>query len=436
MKKTLKIFLTFVLVAGFIVASPKVINASSDIKVMLEGEELIFDVPPQIIEGRTLLPLRVIFENLGLEVGWDDKTRTITGTNEDTEIILKLDSVDATVNGAIQTLDVPAKATNGRTLVPVRFIAESLNMNVIWNQEDKAVKISKDDIVEWKYEGYEGSYPHREYERKYVNGNKTEETRYNGKQSLPIRVEVEVEEFNQDLISKIYAVNVSNQKYLGVDVIHFIYNTQTKQIEEEKKHEIGIPKKGETSYLGSYKRYVGSYGLLKEDGKLYLGTVLEGYQEYGRNSFENESFQDEKNKITSKKAINSAIEKYNNYKQKIAKELEEERALNNGIPLKITDKKITYNSIGVPEAHISFKNVSNKTIDALELTIKCYDSYGRVVKESISNRGAFYAISQSRNIIPGSQQGGTWTLNLFRNTTKVEVFVTSVHYTDGTVWKK
>ena len=69
MKKTLKILLTFVLVIGFIAASPKTINASSGIKVLLDGQELKFDVPPQIIEGRTLLPLRAIFEALGLEVG-------------------------------------------------------------------------------------------------------------------------------------------------------------------------------------------------------------------------------------------------------------------------------------------------------------------------------------------------------------------------------
>ncbi|MBU5426214.1 copper amine oxidase N-terminal domain-containing protein [Tissierella pigra] len=181
MKKTLKILLTFVLVIGFIAASPKTINASSGIKVLLEGQELKFDVPPQIIEGRTLLPLRAIFEALGLEVGWDDATRIITGVAEGKEIILELDSKEVKVNGVDKTLDVPAKAINGRTLVPVRFIAESLDMNVVWNQESKTVKISKDDILEWKYEGYEGTEPFKEYERKYVNGVKSDETRYNGK---------------------------------------------------------------------------------------------------------------------------------------------------------------------------------------------------------------------------------------------------------------
>lgn len=146
MKRNLS-FLVFILTLGFIVASPSNINASSNIKVLLDGQELEFDVPPQIIEGRTLLPLRVIFENLGLTVGWNNETRVITGTNENTEIILTLDRADAKVNGISKTLDVPAKAINGRTLVPVRFIAESLNMVVDWVQDTKTVIINKDDEI-------------------------------------------------------------------------------------------------------------------------------------------------------------------------------------------------------------------------------------------------------------------------------------------------
>lgn len=110
--------------------------------------------------------------------------------------------------------------------------------------------------------------------------------------------------------------------------------------------------------------------------------------------------------------------------------------LNKGGPLVITDKTVTYNSIGIPEAHVSFKNVSTKTIDAFEITIKCYDSYDRLVRKQISNEGAFYGISQNRNISSGDMQGATWTLHLFDNTTKFDATITSVHFTDGTVWKK
>ncbi|NLY47133.1 MAG: copper amine oxidase N-terminal domain-containing protein, partial [Tissierella sp.] len=87
-------------------------------------------------------------EALGLEVEWDNETKTISGTAEGKEIILKLDSKDAKVNGVNKTLDVPAKAINGRTLVPVRFIAESLDMNVVWNQETRTVIIEGINEIE------------------------------------------------------------------------------------------------------------------------------------------------------------------------------------------------------------------------------------------------------------------------------------------------
>lgn len=147
MSKYLRGFLIFVLVIGFIIVSPKTVSASGNIRVLLDGRELSFDVPPQIIEGRTLLPLRAIFEALGLEVGWDDVTKIITGTAEGKEIILKLGSKEAKVNGINKTLDVPARVINGRTLVPVRFIAESLDMNVIWDQDTRTALINKNEEI-------------------------------------------------------------------------------------------------------------------------------------------------------------------------------------------------------------------------------------------------------------------------------------------------
>lgn len=142
MKKLINLLLVFVLVLGSIIIAPSSISATNEIKVLIEDEEIEFDVPPQIIDGRTLLPLRAIFENLGLTVGWDEKTRTVTGINEYIEIILRLDSVDARVDGVEKTLDVPAKSINGRTMVPVRFIAESLDMYVGWDGKNRTVIIS------------------------------------------------------------------------------------------------------------------------------------------------------------------------------------------------------------------------------------------------------------------------------------------------------
>jgi hypothetical protein len=122
-------------------------NAMGDIKVVLDGTELNFDVAPRIYEGRTLLPLRGIFEALGLTVYWDGSTKTITGFSGDTIIMLKIDDYVATVNGEQRFLDVPPKIINARTLVPARFIAESLGMDVMWQEIEKTVVITSNKNI-------------------------------------------------------------------------------------------------------------------------------------------------------------------------------------------------------------------------------------------------------------------------------------------------
>lgn len=120
------------------------VEAAEQISVYLNDEQLIFDVAPQIINGRTLLPLRTIFEALGLEVSWDPSTKVIKGTKENMEIILKVDNVLAYINNEEYTLDVPPTIIDSRTLVPARFIAESLGLNVEWDQESQTVSITNE----------------------------------------------------------------------------------------------------------------------------------------------------------------------------------------------------------------------------------------------------------------------------------------------------
>jgi len=111
------------------------------VKVMVNGSYLQFDVPPTIIEGRTLVPLRGIFEALGVVPQWDGTTRTVTAKTDEVDMTLKIGSNVATVNGQDITLDVPSRIINGRTLVPARFIAESLGATVGWKQATRTVII-------------------------------------------------------------------------------------------------------------------------------------------------------------------------------------------------------------------------------------------------------------------------------------------------------
>jgi N-acetylmuramoyl-L-alanine amidase len=110
--------------------------------VILNGSHLSFEVPPRIENGRTLVPLRAIFEAMGANVEWDETTRTVTARNSNTTVILPLGSTSPTVNGQINKLEVPAKIINDRTLVPLRFVGEAFGGKVDWNAQTTTITIT------------------------------------------------------------------------------------------------------------------------------------------------------------------------------------------------------------------------------------------------------------------------------------------------------
>jgi len=112
------------------------------ISVLLDGAPLAFDVPPQMINGRTMVPLRAIFEALGAEIKWVAGTQTVTATKDDTVIVLTIGSTSPTVNGKVVTIDQPGVVVDGRTLVPLRFVVEALGVKVDWDGATSTVKIA------------------------------------------------------------------------------------------------------------------------------------------------------------------------------------------------------------------------------------------------------------------------------------------------------
>ncbi|MDR2903327.1 MAG: copper amine oxidase N-terminal domain-containing protein, partial [Clostridiales bacterium] len=107
---------------------------------------LPFDQPPVIEEGRTLVPARPIFEALGLTLSFDEPTGKVTAENGETTIILTLGSTSVLVNGKETVIDVPAKILGGRTMVPLRFIAESMNLTVDWDESAQVIRL-KDKVA-------------------------------------------------------------------------------------------------------------------------------------------------------------------------------------------------------------------------------------------------------------------------------------------------
>ena len=112
-------------------------------EITTNGEAKALDVPAQIIDSRTMVPLRAIFEALGASVEWDDATKTVTSVKGDTTVKLTIGKAAITVNGADKALDVPAQIVDSRTLVPVRAIAESFGCEVGWDDATKTVTITK-----------------------------------------------------------------------------------------------------------------------------------------------------------------------------------------------------------------------------------------------------------------------------------------------------
>ena len=105
----------------------------NDKSVLVDGKKQLLLHPPIIKDERTLLPIRMIAEAVGGTVLWEEETKKITITGKDTRITLTVSSALAKVNNRIIPLDVAPEIYDGVTLVPLRFIAENLGMDVKWN---------------------------------------------------------------------------------------------------------------------------------------------------------------------------------------------------------------------------------------------------------------------------------------------------------------
>ena len=119
------------------------VSKPEGIKVFLNGKQLEFDVEPMLINSRTMVPMRVIFEALGAKVDWDGSTQTAIGETKKTTVKITIGKDYLLKNDNIVVLDSPAVVISGRTLVPVRAIAESLDCKVEWYGETQVVEILK-----------------------------------------------------------------------------------------------------------------------------------------------------------------------------------------------------------------------------------------------------------------------------------------------------
>ena len=118
----------------------------SEILVFLNGQRLYTSSSPVIEDGTVMVPFRDIFEALGIEVEYNDSTKTITGSKDGLDISITIGNTEGYVNGQKKELSKPPQIVNGRTLVPLRFAAEAAGYPVEWDNVNKRVVIGTGSI--------------------------------------------------------------------------------------------------------------------------------------------------------------------------------------------------------------------------------------------------------------------------------------------------
>lgn len=108
---------------------------------MLETQVEFSDQKPVIVDGRTLVPARGVFEQLGYTVSWDDATSMVTVGGAEKSLQIPIDRPFLRIDGKDYAVDVPAQLVGGRTMIPLRAISWALGMEVEWVEKSKTVNI-------------------------------------------------------------------------------------------------------------------------------------------------------------------------------------------------------------------------------------------------------------------------------------------------------
>ena len=145
MKKLISIIMAIAISVSLMTNS--IVFANNNIKVTLNGNQIQFDQPPVIRNDRTLVPIRAIFEAMGMMVSWDNTTKKILAIGNDWAISMQIDSYwiaygSTESSSTIQAMDTTPCIINDRTYVPVRFIAEVTGYDVDWDEAGKTVVIT------------------------------------------------------------------------------------------------------------------------------------------------------------------------------------------------------------------------------------------------------------------------------------------------------
>ena len=115
---------------------------NNPVYVKFNDDILGFDEPPIIEDGSTLVPMRFLFEQMGADVEWDSETQTATATLDNKAVTFSIDNVNARINNKPAKMDVPARLVNGKTMVPLRFLSENMGYDVDWDADSRTAIVN------------------------------------------------------------------------------------------------------------------------------------------------------------------------------------------------------------------------------------------------------------------------------------------------------
>lgn len=202
--------------------------ADEGINVYLEEFKINFDVQPQIINGRTMVPIRAIFEAMGANVVWDDTTKTAISTKDGTTVKMTLNSTTEYINDDTYEMDVTPVIINGRTLAPARYVAEAFGYDVKWYEMTQSVLISKNSKFDIsKIKDGTRKHPYKFGDTIRVNVFKMFATEPKATFDITLKEIISPEQMEKKTNNSDYYTYNKNKYYLNCDVSLIYYESDS-----------------------------------------------------------------------------------------------------------------------------------------------------------------------------------------------------------------
>jgi len=137
-----KYILAMVVFIFAVILIPASASGAQEIKISLDGLPIVTETKPVIRDDRVMVPFRAVAESLNAQVSWESDSQKVTAMQDGVIVVLQIGNQTAWLNGVAVSLDRPPMIINGRTLIPLRFFAESLGCQVNWDGQAYEVSIT------------------------------------------------------------------------------------------------------------------------------------------------------------------------------------------------------------------------------------------------------------------------------------------------------